>query len=256
MLEAFLGGKLSRSQENIEDLLTSTVFGSIRREDASLGLLPILKIATDICGNKPIENIESLSADYNSYLFWPFWEEQNGIASCEPDLVIRINVPGRKNILLLIEVKYHSALSSWSDGSDIVTNQLAKEWLHISQKAGDDHMPWLIFLTSDFYAPRQEVEDALSEIQNKYNEVENITTPNISWLSWRQLSELFITKYDDDIPPSLRDVSILLQRLGLTYFHGFGKYSDLYPISYTFTKPVVIFQWNFVKLSLPSWSFI
>ena len=141
MLEAFLQGKLSKSQENIEDLLTSTVFGAVRREDANLGLLPILKIATELCGNNPIKNVESLSADYKSYLFWPFWEQQNSIASCEPDLVIRINVSGSKNILLLIEVKYHSALSSWSDGSDIVTNQLAKEWLHISQRAGDDYIP-------------------------------------------------------------------------------------------------------------------
>jgi len=43
MLEAQLHGKLTREQENLEDILTSNVFGSIKYVPFKKGLLPILR---------------------------------------------------------------------------------------------------------------------------------------------------------------------------------------------------------------------
>ena len=42
MIEALLRGKLSREQENMEDVLTSNVFGMLQYVAPELGLFPFL----------------------------------------------------------------------------------------------------------------------------------------------------------------------------------------------------------------------
>ena len=50
MLQALLRGKLSRVQENMEDVLTSTVFGLLRYFPVQSGLWPFLSHAANVQG--------------------------------------------------------------------------------------------------------------------------------------------------------------------------------------------------------------
>ena len=83
MLAALIRGKLSREQENMEDILTSNVFGmcvSARQE----ALLPFIAEAETPEGSHPLANLSSnVRAEFS---FWP-WIQESGCIGCEPDVV-------------------------------------------------------------------------------------------------------------------------------------------------------------------------
>ena len=60
MLQAILKGKLSREQENMEDVLTSNVFGLLRYVQPQEGILKYLWLAEDNEGNQPLKYLSSL----------------------------------------------------------------------------------------------------------------------------------------------------------------------------------------------------
>ena len=84
MLEALLHGKLSREQENMEDILTSNVFGLLRYLPPSDGLLQFLGMGRMRDGRQPLANLpEDTTAEYE---FWP-WIKESG-NGCEPDVLL------------------------------------------------------------------------------------------------------------------------------------------------------------------------
>jgi hypothetical protein len=254
MLEALLGGKLSKSQENMEDVLTSIVFGAFRREDASIGLLPFLKMSIPQIGSIPLPPDQECTVKYDDYEFWPPYEKIKGVAFCEPDVVITITVPDGKDILLLVEAKFHSGISSIASDDDIVSHQLAKEWLQLCNKASDDYIPWLIYLTTDIAAPYDVIKEAKDEIDNKIMKHNINTEPNISWLSWRVLGDMFMSKNQSEFPPTLNDISKIIRRLNLIYFNGFRGYKKLSnKLNYNYLKPSINFIWQYKKLPNSGW---
>jgi len=256
MLVAFLEGKLSKAQENMEDLLTSIVFGVFRREDAAASLLPFLCMAEPQLDYNILSVEQACSADYAAYKFWPKWPNIKGVASCEPDLLITLNVPNGKDILVLIEVKYHSGLSSYATDDEVVTHQLAKEWLQLCHKAGDTYIPWLVFLTTDISKPIQNINDAKNEIKAKIQKHGIRQETNISWLSWRGLGNLFDSRTKTPSSLALSDVSHLIRHLGLIFFDGFTGHVKLPNVNYIFQKTVVHYIWEFYVLPQSKWKFI
>ena len=96
MLQAQLRGKLSRNLENMEDLLTSNVFGSIKYLSPENGLIPILINSEDIDGNAPkidLQNVREVN-----YFFWP-WVNEPGCCGCEPDVRITIKYANDSKVL-------------------------------------------------------------------------------------------------------------------------------------------------------------
>ena len=61
MLQAILKGKLSREQENMEDILTSNVFGLLRYVQPQEGILKYLSLAEDKDGKQPLKYLSSLN---------------------------------------------------------------------------------------------------------------------------------------------------------------------------------------------------
>jgi len=258
MLEALLQGKLSREQENMEDLLTSMVFGSFRRMPAHVGLLPFLRKSEDITGTSPIVQNDNLySTEYEHYQFWPSWQEFDNVASCEPDVVIKLDARNEQNILILIEAKYHSGISSYYSEDETVSHQLAKEWLHLYKEAKKRNcIPWLIYLTTDMAkgAPKKDIEEAQKEIVEKCGI--DATGLTISWLSWRVLSEFSDTRFSDNLqPPAKRDIGELAERLSLIYFGGISDFEPPPEIRYKF-KDEIGFNWNFQIRQNNIWGFI
>jgi len=257
MIEALLEGKLSEEQENMEDVLTSMVFGAFRREKAASGLLPFICLAEPCEGSIPLPNeYIHCTAKYDDYEFWPRWPTYGNVAACEPDLVIEINIPNSKNILLLIEVKYQSGKSSEASTQELIMDQLAKEWLHLCKRAETcECMPWLIYLTADIACPRKDIENAIKEINEKGPKGDKSLKLDISWLSWRCLSELFDSDSDDSASTALKDISKLVRYLGLNYYKGVSGHSSLPESYFRFDRPFTNFQWQYAPIPLTHWMY-
>ena len=119
MLLAQLRNKLTRSEEESEDLLTSNVFGAFKYS-GNLGLLcRFLSGARLRCGSGLILPLGDASAC--EYRFWPWFQGGDG-AGCEPDLVLRFDHRDGSQSLIAIEAKYRSGKSSCPTSDGHVTD--------------------------------------------------------------------------------------------------------------------------------------
>jgi len=207
MLQAILKGKLSREEEDLEDLLTSCVFGTMKYVPIAVGILPLLQAAEDGMSQKPLVKISEIaSIDYD---FWPPLDEADCIA-CEPDILIRIATIESRRYIFLVESKYLSSKSSAATTDGNPTDQLAKEWdnlLSVSNR--EKREPFLIYITAHTEYPQSEIEDSIREYSLKRNKAMNVI-----WLSWRKLVKVF-----ENTPNNmLKDLSAVLEKLGLTYY--------------------------------------
>ena len=202
----------------MEDILTSNVFGLLMYVQPHEGILKYLGLAEDEDGKQPLKYLSSLGVvpqESIEYEFWPpWWKEPNGYG-CEPDVVIKLKIPDEKDLLILIEAKYLSGKSSEADESDDKPNdQLAREWGNLSVRADkSNECPVLIYLTSHYGYPIQDIDDAIIEFQEKRPEG---AKPVIYWLSWRHLYEVC----EHTQTPILGDIRGLLERLNLKFFDG------------------------------------
>ena len=213
MLQALLNGKLEIS----EDILTSIVFGLLRYVQPQQGILQYLGLAENEDGKKPLKCLSSLSEvpqESIKYQFWPRWKEPN-CYGCEPDVVIKLEIPDKQDLLVLIEAKYLSGKSSEADESyEKPNDQLAKEWDNLIVRAeASNRSPVLIYLTAHHVHPYQDINDSISEFLEKRPES---ARPDIYWLSWRHLYK--VCKNTGN--PILKDLTLLLDRYNLKFFDG------------------------------------
>jgi len=221
MLQALLHGKLSREQENMEDVLTSNVFGLLRYIPARDGLFPFLARAEGIDGSPPpLAHLLNDDLDFTvsaaDFDFWPFYDEPD-CKPCEPDVVIRVRNPHGRDLLILVEAKYLSGKSSEASETDQRPNdQLAREWDNLLRVAERENAnPFLIYLTGSLGIPVSEIEASIAEYRSKRKD--DASSPAILALSWRHIPEVF--QQSNNV--ILRDLSDMAERFGFRYFHGF-----------------------------------
>lgn len=244
MLIALLKGKLSAVQRNMEDLLTSNVFGLLQHYQEKLALLPFIREARTLEGRQPLSDLPDETRA--TYEFWPLWRTDTG-RYCEPDVVLRLEGLGGSKRMVAVEAKFHSGKSTAGDAEDNgseIRDQLAREWTCLQAEAalwGAE--PVLIYLTSHFAAPRDEIEASLAELRPLPG-----TAPVIGWLSWRRLTAILSATPD----PLLRELHASLARLGLEFFSGFPDIHHRDPILWTFEdrwdwprSPVESIAWRF-----------
>ena len=221
MLEAILEGKISRDFEGLEDVLTSNVFGLLKYLPPEVGLIPFLRLAKT--KKKKGLELDSFSVGTTAkYCFWPPYKEE-GCMPCEPDVVIELESPNQDRMLVLIEAKYLSGISSEADDTrTLATHQLAKEYCNLAKIAQDSRIEefLVVFLTSDTSHHWGDIEDALMECKSKGIEAE------FYWLTWRELPSLFRGRDD----PILADIVSLCERLGLTFFEGLTFPKSIRPL--------------------------
>jgi len=215
MIEAFLHGKLSCEQQNMEDLLTSCVFGLLGYVPASEGLFPFLRKARTLTGKFPLQPLLSNNASVRTREYWPWWtrhrDDQEG---CEPDVVLTLD--GHVPAMVLVEAKYRSGKSSEEDeDTEKVEDQLAREWIQLASRCGN-RFPFLVYLTADVVMPMESIEESLHVLQGTYKH-KGTPEPMIGWLSWREIPGLFNLSSN----PLLRDLVLLAKRLDLDFFSGF-----------------------------------
>jgi hypothetical protein len=214
LLQAQLRGKLSRDEENMEDLLTSNVFGAISYVSPQEGLIYLLRNSKDFDGKPPAVSLEDVIEV--EYSFWP-WISEKDCIGCEPDVLIRIKLSSGKKIVVLIEAKYLSDKSSIADDQKSAPyDQLAREYDNLQQLAireGAD--PLFMYVTADMSFPKQ----SFLESRDDYF-AHKAASMQMYWLSWRTLPTVF-QRYHDAIKRNILDDMIdILRRQGLTFYEG------------------------------------
>ena len=236
MLMALLRGKLSREQENLEDILASNVFGLLKYLPPEEGLFPFLSHAQTLDGHRPLEG--AVPGAKVEYQFWPWYAEED-CNGCEPDVELRILWPNGRKMRVFIECKYLSGKSSEEDdGQEVVetkreppVDQLAREWSNLTCLAKRDNAdPVLIYLTRDIRCPREEIEASRRVLLRESTNA----TFSCCWLSWHQLYEIRPNK------PSqiLADIKTLLERLNLVFFHGISAFQPVGTIDWRFMSQI------------------
>lgn len=251
MIPALLHGKLTREQENMEDILTSNVFGALKYVPAELGLLPFLrKCQTLDARSTTISKIKQVT--YVEYQFWPSLRERAQLAgeeficrSCEPDLLLRIgDIQGRR-LIVLIEAKLHSGKSQIQPGNpDQPNDQLAREWDNLACIALKENAePLLVYLTADFDIPVGAIEESYDE----YVRIRGRNDFECAWLSWRHIPQIFCHQTNE----ILVDLVTLCERLNLKFFYRNERFESLPEITWSFHPNEISFEW----LSGPTHSF-
>jgi len=230
MIDALLHGKLTSRQENMEDILTSNVFGMLQYVTPGRGLFRFLALArtpeTHEKHSYPLQNLigESYAVEYR---FWPTWQER------EPDVELRIKSSDADLYLIGIEAKYRSGKSSEAEADDVeqetreeilreCTDQLTFEWNELVHEAESwNSKPVLIYLTADFGCPIEQIRASLKEHKRKRP---NLPAPTIYWLSWRELPDLFGKEPKGSI---LLAIASMAEKMELTYFRGLTKVAPI-----------------------------
>ena len=254
MIPALLHGKLSRQQENMEDILTSSVFGTLRHLPPEEGLFPFLRCTTMPDGG------QSNAFDFEpgalvEYQFWPLLHErapsvdsENWCVPCEPDVLLKIKPSIGPPTYILIEAKFRSGKSSEAtDDESAPRDQLAREWDNLVALAHrEGATPLLVYLTADFGMPNAEIDASMEEYRLK----RGAAPFACGWLSWRHLERQFRRTEDW----RLRELVDLCNRLDLRLFDGVSKIRPR-AICWRFRTSPMQFRWLNRPLTSFSWRY-
>ena len=249
--------KLTRSEEDMEDLLTGNVFGVWRylpNEIIDVGLLRFLKTACRLDG------VNFAGPDFINTIdlkFWP-WIQEGDAKGAEPDVLIEIVSSDLRKWLLLIEAKYLSPKSSFADDFDRPNDQLAREMLNLRRiaqnQAFDDYA--LIYVTAHTLIPKVDIEEAISELATKTGDG---THDKFYWTTWRMLPNILdqtMTICKGSHHVLLNDLQAIILRMGLYFFRGISvKGWTLGSLSWSFRplEKLATFRWE--PISIAKYSF-
>ena len=247
MLQALLAGKLSSTQENMEDVLTSCVFGSFRYMSHNDGLGVFLKEARGIDrDDRPFSDLWINDAQYD---FWPSWELE-GLTNCEPDVVLSITDSNNKRWLALIEIKYRSGKSSHAkQGSRAPTDQLAKEWDHLTRRATElGCKPVLIYVTADVIYPASDIGHGSDDYDDHRLNTSAYESFCCFWISWRSLYGMFCGQKGK----VASDLRALAEKLGFKEFDGFHGDTKILPMKWAYAHS---YNWNTRESGPVDWEY-
>jgi len=223
MLMAMLRGKLSREQENLEDILTSNVFGALQYTPGKAGVLRFLACASrhHDPAVRPLAELAGLT-DAKVWLeFWPLWRHDE-CTNCEPDVVVYVEASDGRKWVVVVEAKYRSPKSSEADlSSERPTDQLAKQWDHLCTWACQSPAtPALVYLTAGAGPPRDDMDASIAEYEEGPDR--RPISDGLCWLSWRHLKSA-LAKQNGIIEEHLLQ---LVDKLGLVFFEGIGPFKN------------------------------
>jgi hypothetical protein len=213
--------------ENIEDSLTSNIFGLLRYLSFEKGLLKILSITKDYKNRASLlDNNPNLKLyDKIEYLFWEFSSDYG-----EPDLIIIFN-SSKKNLpplVLVIEVKFYSGKSR--SGKD---DQLKDYFIALSHEKGRNtflnekiknfkgEFMGLIYLT--YYNQINDIEETINELSKEWvKECRN----KIYELRWNDITKIFKNKDNVNLTSSelniYEDIFLILKKKNFIDFEGWS----------------------------------
>lgn len=210
MFQALLKGKLSREQENLEDILTSCVFGLFKYLPPKKALVPFLALAQSE-SDRPAYDFPNQGVKDVTTELWPQCPLAD-LGIVEPDVKIEFETRGGERHCVFVEVKLHSPKSQHESG--VLTDQLAREWYALlNYVEGSSKRPHLLFVTADSHYPKAEVRESIEEFARKKP---SLPALQCAWLSWCDVAAAFTHSQS----AALRDVAALCARLDLLPFSG------------------------------------
>ncbi|GAF73101.1 unnamed protein product [marine sediment metagenome] len=248
MLQAMIHGKLTREEEGLEDLLTSNTFGLMKYLPPKAVLLPFLSLAKDPLRKHSLASWLQGAIKIERLLFWPTLTHTDCF-SCEPDVAIVFLHDDGTKTWVLIEAKYRSGKSSEAIvGIEKPNDQLAREFdnlKNISQHKGIMHYA-LVYLTTDYICPKNELEESANEYKQKRD-----SSPNLYWLSWRMLYDVLeLSDYSEN--SIIEDLKNFMLNLNLTMFRRL-RFEDLKKPEWSFERIPKYWSWSILK---PNWIFM
>lgn len=214
MLQAILARKLTRPEEELEDLLTSSVFGSLQYAGDETLVLEFLGLASSADGSRPLAFLPPCIS--LRFRFWPWL--RHGDVGCEPDVVLTIEHADASWTTVLIEAKLKSGKGWAPEGNVGPRDQLAREaWCLASE---GQHRRCVVYLTADFAVPRASLLESEAELLSFAGE----SGVPIAWTTWRALAGLLARRR---LPAILTDLLAVLRKLHLTFYEGLPPLGDL-----------------------------
>jgi len=249
MFVAQIHGRLTRSEEDLEDLLTSNGFGIWRYLPDQLGLLRFLQTARRLDGEPFVVPGKVEVIDLQ---FWP-WIQERGAKGVEPDVLIEMVLSDQQEYLVLIEVKHLSGKSSLPDKHSLPNDQLAREMHNLRKMAGRKGIERyaLLYVTADTLMPRSDVGESIAELGAKTNDGGD---DRFYWTSWRSFPKILsevkgaCEKYSSAM---LSDLETILRRMGLTFFEGISSEGWTWgEIAWVFerTQASIAFEWGSISI--------
>lgn len=245
MIQAVLGGK-SLNYEYTEDILTSTVFGTLKYLKPDMILIPFIESAflydderTTLGKKLNSEGIELRCYREAEYIFWAR-NSNHG----EPDLILifREHVHGLDDLLLIVEAKFKSEKSGTNENDQLARyfeaiNNDIENFTEPSVSNFKGRKGYIVYLTeAEAYL---DIIESSGIIQSRYNKIKE----NLFHLRWQQLYTTFekmypfYSSFEKDIVDDLMDY---MEKIGLRDFSGISLpdrslnsvFSLPYPIFY------------------------
>jgi len=243
MLEAILKGKISSHVEGKEDLLTSVVFGALKRMPPDAGISPLLAKARGFHGERVAQNaLAIISAEFE---FWPWWHEAGEPYGAEPDVVLWLSLRDGSRAAIAVEVKRDSGIHGDEERNQLY-RQMANGSLLCARKGFN--FIGLLLVTTHIYFPRDEVEDALTDLKG----LGSREVP-IWWVSWREVRPLlaYIFELDNHSIHSglIQEIAECLRKWDLEFYHGITK-----PLHASMAKFTLPFHWG-SHIGKSTWTF-
>lgn len=272
MLQALIHNKIStwltKSPWDIEDLLTSVVFGSCEYAELEgwrYGLRPFLSAAyaQNLTETVRLDTLLPYDTELESvaYSFWPRFDtfqvthndedcladapSVNPIAvnAAIPEVMITLRTKDKRCLFLFVEVKLNIGKSSGPAGdSKTIGDQLGKYWCHLRTFAsGRGEALGVVYVTPSIFYPRDEIEESRRELSQKLGE----SAPSIFWVSWRE----FVQQVEKHLPENSNLPRILKDTIGLLRDQWGFYYEEIkaWPISpelFDLARIGLVFRWS------------
>lgn len=243
MLIAEIKGKLPSKLMSYEDLLTSSVLGSLKYLSSPSYIQLILQSSVNNIGKKIFFHSDLVYCDYK---FWP------RLTNSEPDLLLHLRDTQNEEYIICIEAKYWSGKSSEEDTTINAADRKNSQRDQLAREIEDIHTDLclnlfnvnknkikktlLIYLTNDTTFPFDNVSTSAKHIQNI-----DYPITEIYWLTWSEIYKTiteFATIKTQQDAIILEDIKKLMQKKDLNNFSGLENLKD-----------VPLFNFNYKKLS-------
>lgn len=239
MLAALFHGKVSRSVDGYEDMMTSVVFGLIQHLPPALGIRPVLAHMKAHPLPGWLGSIESIDAE-----FWPWWDEAEERDGAEPDVVLTLGLRGGRPRLLVVEAKRGSGKHGHGQ-RDQLARQVANGY-RIAERR-DAEMAGLVYVTTHLHFAGVAADLGASKAEL------GPAAPPLWWLSWRDLTPILRQAAEALAPYPLAamsgEASACLERWGMVRFRGWSKVAIAPPFTFEpLTPPGPV-------LPVPPWTF-
>lgn len=220
MIEAELHGKVPSEVEDVEDVLTSTVFEVLQYVPPQIFWKELLRRAVSLGGKSFDEKCEEQGADVTKYdrlriCFWAFHEKYG-----EPDLLLVFSGGEQEALCFVIEAKLWAAKSGTGEQDQLVRYLLAlRDSAWLTPVTGFRHLilPGLIYLT-----PQTSMLELSDSVQHASPDLD--AENNLFSLQWQDILEVAqeVSRIPGELPYTmLARIAKFLAHRGLAYFRGF-----------------------------------